>query len=70
MSYSAFVSYSHALDGKLGAALQSGLHRFARRWYELRAVHVFRDSTNLTLSTWPREALTRRCGYALAVLGA
>jgi len=50
MLYNAFVSYSHAADGKLGPALQSALHRFARRWYQLRALRVFRDDTNLSFS--------------------
>src|SRR4030095_8657746 len=50
MLYNAFVSYSHAADGKLGPALQSALHRFARRWYQLRALRVFRDDTNLSVS--------------------
>ncbi len=50
MTYNAFLSYSHAADGKLAPALQSGLHRFAKPWYRLRTVHVFRDQTNLSVS--------------------
>src|SRR5262249_18333666 len=42
--------YSHAADGKLAPALQAGLHRFARPWYKLRAIRVFRDDTNLSIS--------------------
>ncbi len=49
--YKAFISYSHAADGKLAPALQTGLHRFAKPWYRLRAMRVFRDET--TLSTSP-----------------
>lgn len=45
--YKAFISYSHAADGKLAPALQSGLHRFARPWYRMRAIRIFRDETNL-----------------------
>jgi WD40 repeat protein len=45
--YDAFVSYSHALDGALAPALQTGLQRFAKRWYRARALHVFRDNANL-----------------------
>ncbi|MGH3773775.1 MAG: hypothetical protein ACRDRW_20695 [Pseudonocardiaceae bacterium] len=45
--YDAFISYSHALDGSLAPALQTGLERFARPWYRPRALRVFRDATNL-----------------------
>ena len=50
MRYKAFVSYSHAADGKLAPAIQRGLHRFRRSWYQGRAMHVFRDETNLSVS--------------------
>ena len=50
MPYDAFISYSHAADGKLAPALQSALHRFAKPWYRLRAVRVFRDKTSLSVS--------------------
>jgi hypothetical protein len=30
--------------------LQSTLHRFAKPWYQLRAVRIFRDQTNLAVS--------------------
>jgi len=30
-TYDAFLSYSHAVDGKLAPALREGLHRFAKR---------------------------------------
>ena len=55
MLYKAFISYSHAADGKLAPALQAGLHRFARAWYRLRAVRVFRDKTSLAVTPglWP-----------------
>ena len=46
--YAAFISYSHAVDGKLAPALQRGLQRFAKRWYELQALNVFRDETSLS----------------------
>ncbi|MGH3854920.1 MAG: hypothetical protein ACRDR6_15770 [Pseudonocardiaceae bacterium] len=45
--YDAFISYSHALDGALAPALQTGLERFAKPWYRPRALRVFRDTTNL-----------------------
>ena len=50
MFYNGFISYSHAADGKLAPALQSGLHRFAKPWYRLRALHIFRDKTNLSVN--------------------
>ncbi|MGH3790720.1 MAG: TIR domain-containing protein, partial [Pseudonocardiaceae bacterium] len=45
--YDAFISYSHALDGALAPALQTGLERFAKPWYRPRALRVFRDTTSL-----------------------
>src|SRR5262249_22488829 len=55
MSYRAFISYSHAADGKLAPSLQSALHRFAKPFYRLRAIRVFRDKTSLHLTPglWP-----------------
>ena len=50
MPYNAFISYSHTADATLASALQSALHRFAKPWYKLRAVHVFRDQTNLAVN--------------------
>jgi hypothetical protein len=53
--YRAFISYSHAVDGKLAPALQTGLERFAKPWYRLRAFRVFRDKTGLAVTPglWP-----------------
>jgi hypothetical protein len=48
MAYKAFISYSHAADGKLAPAVQSALHQFTKPWYSLRAIRVFRDETNLS----------------------
>jgi hypothetical protein len=42
-----FISYSHALDGALAPALQTGLEQFAKPWYQMRALRVFRDTTSL-----------------------
>ena len=54
-TYEAFISYSHAADGRLAPTLQTGLHRFAKPWYRLRAMRVFRDETTLATSPelWP-----------------
>jgi WD40 repeat protein len=53
--YDAFLSYSHAADGKLAPALQAALHRFAKPWYRRRALRLFRDQTSLaaTPELWP-----------------
>ena len=53
--YSAFISYSHALDGRLAPALDDALERFAKPWYRRRALHVFRDETSLSANPglWP-----------------
>jgi WD40 repeat protein len=50
MLYKAFVSYSHAADGKLAPALQRALHHIAKPWYRLRTMRLFRDQTNLATS--------------------
>jgi len=47
-TYRAFISYSHAADGRLGPALQSALGRFAKPWNQLRAMRVFIDKASLT----------------------
>lgn len=47
-SYKAFISYSHAADGKLAPALQSALHKIGKPWFKLRAMRIFRDKTNLS----------------------
>src|ERR1017187_581091 len=69
MPYNAFISYSHNTDNTLAAALQSALHRFARPWYKLRALHIFRDQTNLAVNPalWSsiREALDQSSFFIL-----
>jgi WD40 repeat protein len=47
-TYKGFISYSHAVDGELAPAVQLALHRFARPWYRLRAIRVFRDQASLS----------------------
>lgn len=61
--YGAFVSYSHAADGKLAPALQGALQRFAKRWFQVRAVRIFRDNSSLELT----ESLWGRIQDALCV---
>lgn len=55
MIYKAFISYSHAADGKLAPAIQSALQSFAKPWYRLRTFRVFRDKTTLAMTPqlWP-----------------
>jgi MTH538 TIR-like domain (DUF1863) len=54
LRYDAFITYSHKFDRERTAALQKALHTFAKPWYRLRALHVFRDETSLsaTPSLW------------------
>jgi WD40 repeat protein len=49
VGWDAFISYSHAADGRLAPAIQSGLQRFMRPWYRRRALRVFRDETGLAV---------------------
>jgi WD40 repeat protein len=59
--YRGFLSYSHASDARLAAALQQSLSRIARPWYRLRTMRVFLDKTSLSANPalWPtiEEAL-------------
>jgi WD40 repeat protein len=69
MAYNAFISYSHAADATLAAALQSALHSFAKPWYKLRALHIYRDQTNLAVNPalWSsiRDALDQSLFFIL-----
>jgi WD40 repeat protein len=58
-AYDAFISYSHAADGRLAPALQLALHRFARPWYRVRALRVFRDDASLPATAALWESLER-----------
>jgi WD40 repeat protein len=53
--YKAFISYSHSADNRLAPALRTALHSFAKPWYRLRAMRVFRDETGLAITPalWP-----------------
>ncbi len=50
LAVDAFISYSHAVDSALAPVLERGLERLARPWNRLRAVSVFRDQTDLSLT--------------------
>jgi hypothetical protein len=68
-SYDAFISYSHAADGRLAPAVQRGLERFGRPWHRVRALNVFRDVSGLgvTEALWPRiqDAIRRSRHFLL-----
>ena len=53
--YDAFISYSHAKDKPIAAALQRAVQTLGKPWYQRRALRVFRDDTSLsaTPQLWP-----------------
>src|SRR5689334_6358702 len=53
--YDAFISYSHAKDKAVAAALQAAVQKLGKPWYRRRALRVFRDDTSLSASPqlWP-----------------
>jgi tetratricopeptide (TPR) repeat protein len=54
-AYDAFISYSHAKDKPIAAALQSVIQKLGKPWYKRRGLRVFRDDTSLsaTPQLWP-----------------
>lgn len=50
MKYNAFISYSHAADGKMAPALQHGLMRYAIPWYKRSKLNIFVDESNLSVT--------------------
>jgi WD40 repeat protein len=46
--FAAFISYNRKADGHLARALQGALHNFAKPWYRVRALRVFRDDASLS----------------------
>jgi tetratricopeptide (TPR) repeat protein len=61
--YDAFISYSHAKDKPVAAALQASVQRLGKPWYRRRSLRIFRDDTSLSATPhlWPsiEEALAR-----------
>lgn len=53
--YDAFISYSHAKDKPIAAALQSVIQKLGKPWYRRRGLRVFRDDTSLSATPhlWP-----------------
>jgi tetratricopeptide (TPR) repeat protein len=54
-TYDAFISYSHAKDKPVAAALQSVIQKLGKAWHQRRALRVFRDDTSLSATPhlWP-----------------
>ena len=50
MRYDAFISYSHGELPGTAEAIQRGLQHFARRAWQPRALRVFRDQTDKTVT--------------------
>ena len=50
LRHDAFISYSHAADTPLAAALERDLEKLAKPLLRLHALDVFRDQTSLTAS--------------------
>jgi WD40 repeat protein len=48
VEYDAFISYSHAADGRLAPAVQQAMQRLGKPWFRLRALRVFRDESVLS----------------------
>jgi WD40 repeat protein len=55
--YDAFLSYSHAADGRLAPAVQRCLHRLTKPWYRAPALRVFRDQVSLAANPDLWEAI-------------
>lgn len=49
-THDAFISYSHAADADIARQIEQGLQRLARPWNRLRALAVFRDGSDLSVS--------------------
>ena len=54
-NYDAFISYNHAQDKPVAAALQAAVQRLGKAWYRRRALRLFRDDTSLSATPhmWP-----------------
>ena len=66
--YDAFISYSHAKDKPIAAALQSVVQKLGKPWYRRRALRVFRDDTSLSATPhlWPSiEAALAQSRYLI-----
>ncbi|RWE79575.1 TIR domain-containing protein [Mesorhizobium sp.] len=58
--YDAFISYRHSKSQiDIARALQRGLHTLAKPWYRMRALHLYRDETNLSAEPNMWETIKR-----------
>ena len=64
--YDAFISYSHAQDKSIAAALQSAVQKLGKPWYRRRALRVFRDDQPLGHAA--TVALDRAGAWEIALL--
>lgn len=68
--YDAFISYSHAADGRLAPLLHRALERFAKSWYQRRRLRIFHDTTGLgvTEALWPEIQLAIESSHFFVLL--
>jgi WD40 repeat protein len=64
----AFISYSHAVDGKLAPALQQAMSRFARPWNRLRALRVFHDQASPAADPGLWSSIERALGQSRSLI--
>ena len=67
-SFDAFISYTHAVDGRLAPALERGLELMAKPWYRRRALRIFRDQTSLSASPELWGSIEHALGSARAFI--
>lgn len=68
MAHDAFISYSHAADADLANRLEAGLQRFAKPWYRVRQLRIFRDAANLNLTPNLWDGIVAQLGSASHLL--
>lgn len=68
MPHDAFISYSHAADAELANRLEAGLQRFAKPWYRVRQLRIFRDAANLNLTPHLWDGIVSALGSASHLL--
>jgi len=68
--FDAFISYSRSASTELASDLQSGIERFAKPWFRLRASRVFRDDSSMSANTalWGTiEGGLREAGWLILI---
>src|SRR5947207_14522554 len=63
-TYDAFISYNHAKDRWLAAALQWHIQRLGKPWYKSWVPSVFRDDTSLSAAPRLEAAIERALGQS------